>query len=99
MKVSVINAGLVGVAALGLTSVFFTVGPGLSDKAGAEKILDDNGYTNINVSGAGSSWFDQCGFSKNSFNAISAGGKQVEGTVCQGGPRWDYTLRINNVNP
>lgn len=60
----------------------FAVNAGFADKEGAEKALDQAGYTDIAVGGANHNPFICRGFYRTQFEATGANGKKVVGTVC-----------------
>jgi hypothetical protein len=74
MKKGLLKAAAVVAFAVGVT--------GCSDAPKATKALDDAGYTNIQIEGAG---FYGCGEDDDfttKFKAINPNGKTVEGVVC-----------------
>ena len=58
-------------------------GIGYSDAKGAEKALNEAGYTNIHVGKAGRENNNCNGTYRNSFQATAKDGRTVKGTVCQ----------------
>ncbi|MDY0009013.1 MAG: hypothetical protein RBS08_04845 [Bdellovibrionales bacterium] len=58
-------------------------GIGWSDTKGAQKALDEAGYTEVQVGKAGRGNTHCKGFYRNSFSAVTAKGEKVAGTVCQ----------------
>lgn len=57
---------------------------GCTDADNAERILESNGYSNIQITGY--NWFgcSEDDFQHTGFNAVGPTGKPVTGTVCSG---------------
>lgn len=68
---------------------------GCTNSSEATRILKENGYKNINITGWG--WFkcSQDDFFATKFDALSTSGKKVSGTVCSGLIFKGSTIRFN----
>lgn len=72
------------------------IASGCSDNAGAKRLLENQGYTNVKTDGH--SWF---GCAKDdevatSFTATNSAGKQVSGSVCRGFWAKSSTIRFDD---
>jgi len=72
-------------AGIVVTGSAFALFAGYADPAGAEKTLQNAGYTNIQTGGVEHSPFVCRGFYRTKFEATGANGKAVTGVVCSGG--------------
>jgi hypothetical protein len=77
-------------AAVGIASVAAAVAVmgvsliGLSDEEGAKRVLDNEGYTNVQMTGTNSFSCGGGDLYRTGFKATNLNKKSVEGTVCSG---------------
>ena len=68
----------------GLFCLLLTVASGCTNKDGAQRVLHQQGYTDIQIKGYAVWGCSEDGSVKTAFKATSPNGNRVEGVVCEG---------------
>jgi len=66
-----------------------------SDSSGTKRILEQQGYTNVETTGYSFFGCDKSDHVRTRFIAASPNGKTIEGTVCNGFLFKNYTIRFD----